>query len=218
MKMKEHILKILKIDFVTYNVKRFIFEKPKNYKFIPGQAVDISINNELKEEKRPFTFTSKNTDLVLELTIKKYDGMTKKFHELNPGDEIVIGEPFGTINYKGEGTFIAGGAGATPFIAIFRSLESNIGENRLIFSNKTKRDIIYEKELEDMFGENVKFLITNEKAEGYLNEKIDINFIKKEITQFNKYFYICGPPAFVLDIKNILIKLGAKEEKIIIEK
>jgi ferredoxin-NADP reductase len=218
MKMKEHTLKILKIDFVTYNVKRFIFEKPKNYKFVPGQAVDTSINNELRKEKRPFTFTSKNTDLVLELTIKKYDGITKKFHELNPGDEIVMGEPFGTINYKGEGTFIAGGAGVTPFIAIFRSLEGNIGENRLIFSNKTKRDIIYEKELEDMLGKNVKFLITDEKAEGYLNEKIDINFIKKEITQFNKYFYICGPPVFVLDIKNILIKLGAKEEKIIIEK
>jgi hypothetical protein len=89
MKVKEYKLKILKIDFVTHNVKRFIFEKPKNYKFIPGQAVDASINNELKGEKRPFTFTSKNDDLVLEFTMKRYDGMTKKFHELNPGDEIL---------------------------------------------------------------------------------------------------------------------------------
>lgn len=217
MKTKEYTLKILKIDFITYDVKRFIFEKPKNYKFIPGQAVDTSINNESKEEKRPFTFTSKNTDLVLELTIKRYDGMTKKFHELNPGEEIIIGEPFGTINYKGEGTFIAGGAGITPFIAIFRSLEGNIGENKLIFSNKTRRDIICEKELYEMFGENVKFLITDEKAEGYINERIDNNFIKKEINQFNKYFYICGPPAFVSDIKNTLIKLGADKNKIVVE-
>ena len=210
MKVKEYKLKILKIDFVTHNVKRFIFEKPKNYKFIPGQAVDASINNELKGEKRPFTFTSKNDDLVLEFTMKRYDGMTKKFHELNPGDEILIGEPFGTINYKGEGTFIAGGAGITPFLAIFRNLGDKIEGNKLMFSNKTRKDIICENELSYMFGDNVKFLITDEEMEGYVNGRIYENFLKKEITQFDQYFYICGPPTFVSEIKDNLIKLGAK--------
>jgi hypothetical protein len=217
MKVKEYKLKILKIDFVTHNVKRFIFEKPKNYKFIPGQAVDASINNELKGEKRPFTFTSKNDDLVLEFTMKRYDGMTKKFHELNPGDEILIGEPFGTINYKGEGTFIAGGAGITPFLAIFRNLGDKIEGNKLMFSNKTRKDIICENELSYMFGDNVKFLITDEEMEGYVNGRIYENFLKKEITQFDQYFYICGPPTFVSEIKDNLIKLGAKKERIITE-
>jgi ferredoxin-NADP reductase len=216
--MEEHILKILKIDFVTYNVKRFVVEKPENYKFIPGQATDVSINNELKEEKRSFTFTSKNTDLVLEFTIKRYDGITKKVHELKAGDEIIIREPFGTINYKGEGTFIAGGAGITPFLAIFRSLGENIGKNKLIFSNKTRRDIICERELAEMFGENVKFLVTDEKAKGYIHKRINRNFLKKEIIDFNQDFYICGPPDFVSGIKKILIKFGVKEERIITEK
>jgi ferredoxin-NADP reductase len=216
---KEYKVKILKIDFVTQDVKRFVFEKPKNYKFIPGQATDASINNkESKNEKRPFTFTSKNSDLVLEFTMKRHDGMTKKFHELNSGDEIVIGEPFGTISYKGEGTFIAGGAGITPFLAIFRNLGNKIGGNKLIFSNKTRKDIICESELAYIFGENVKFLITDEDVEGYINGRIYENFLKKEITQFDRYFYICGPPAFVTDIKSNLIKLGVKEEKIVTEK
>jgi ferredoxin-NADP reductase len=218
MATKEYKLKILKVDFVTHDVKRFIFEKPKNYKFIPGQAVDVSINNELKGEKRPFTFTSKNTDLVLEFTMKGYDGMTKKFHALNPGDEIIIGEPFGTINYKGEGTFIAGGAGITPFLAIFRDMGEKIGGNKLIFSNKTREDIIGERELHYMLRDNVRFIVTDEKVEGYFNERIDEGFLRKEINQFNQYFYICGPPAFVAEIKNNLIKFGAKESKIITEK
>ena len=219
MKNKEYTLKMLKIDYVTYNVKRFIFEKPKNYKFIPGQATDASISNkESKNEKRPFTFTSKNSDLVLEFTMKRYDGMTKKFHELLAGDEIIIGEPFGTISYKGEGNFIAGGAGITPFIAIFRNLGEGIGRNKLIFSNKTHKDIIYEGELSNIFGENVKFLLTDEKVEGYINKRIDENLLKEEIKMFNQYFYICGPTAFVSDVKSNLIKLGAKEGKIIIEK
>jgi ferredoxin-NADP reductase len=217
MKTKEYISKILKIDILTPDVKRFIYEKPKNYEFIPGQAVDASINNEFKDEKRPFTFTSKNSDLVLEFTMKRYGGMTKRFHELNPGDEIIIGKPFGSISYKGEGTFIAGGAGVTPFIAILRSLEGNMGENKLIFSNKTRKDIIYENELVEKLGKNVKFLLTDEKIEGYTNRRIDDSFLKEEIKQFNQYFYICGPPAFVLDIKNILIKLGADKKNIVVE-
>jgi hypothetical protein len=214
----KYIVKILKKDVVSHDVKRFIFEKPKGYKFIPGQATDASINtNKFKSEKRPFTFTSKNTDLVLEFTMKMYDGLTKNFHELNPGDEIIIREPFGSIHYEGEGVFIAGGAGITPFIAIFRNLNDNLGKNKLIFSNKTRKDIIYELELSEILGANVKFLVTDENTKEYINEKIDRSFLKKEIDNFNQYFYICGPPSFVSDIKKDLIELGAKKERIIIE-
>jgi ferredoxin-NADP reductase len=41
---------------------------------------------------------------------------------------------FGAIEYKGEGVFIAGGAGVTPFIAILRQLqaENKIANNKLI--------------------------------------------------------------------------------------
>jgi ferredoxin-NADP reductase len=45
--------------------------------------------------------------------------------------------------------FIARGAGVTPFISIFRYLRSKaeIGSNKLIFANKTKADIILERNL-----------------------------------------------------------------------
>jgi ferredoxin-NADP reductase len=212
------IVKIMKINFIIHNVKSFIIQKPKNYNFIPGQATEVSINNELKKEKRPFTLTSTNEDLVLEFTIKRYDGITSKIHELKSGDELIIREPFGSIHYEDKGVFIAGGAGITPFLSIFRSLKKEIEGNKLIFSNKKNEDLICERELQARFGENVKFLLTDEKREGYSNERIDEGFLKREIKNFNQYFYICGPPAFVQDIKKDLIKLGVKEDKIIFEK
>ena len=102
--------KILKTEFVTHNVKRFILEKPKGFKFIPGQATDISINlPKWKGEKRPFTFTSLNDDSFLEFTIKSYpehNGVTKKLHVLKSGDELIIDDVWGTINYKGKGVFV----------------------------------------------------------------------------------------------------------------
>lgn len=219
--VEEYIVKILKMDFETHNVKRFIVEKPEKYTFIPGQATDVSINNlRFGNEKRPFTFTSKPDDPVLEFIIKKYpNGITEKIHELRTGDELILDEAFGYFEYKGDGVFIAGGTGITPFLGIFRSLESEeIKKNKLFFSNKTHKDIICERELNDIFGENTVFLLTDEKRKGYLNKKINKSFLKKTITDFSKYFYICGPTSFVESIKKSLIELGINQEKIIVEK
>ncbi|HEY4198770.1 MAG TPA: hypothetical protein VGM63_24690, partial [Mucilaginibacter sp.] len=59
--MDKHIVKILKTNFVTHNVKRFVVERPTGYEFVSGQACDIAINKtRLEEELRPFTFTCTN--------------------------------------------------------------------------------------------------------------------------------------------------------------
>ena len=213
-------------EFVTHDVKRFIVEKPKDYDFIPGQATEISINKpNLKNKKRPFTFTSLNNDLVLEFTIKIYNdhnGVTKELGKLNSGDELIIGDPFGTINYKGKGVFIAGGAGITPFIAILRNLKNQekLKENKLIFSNKTSKDIILEKELKNMFEKNLILILTqelNKENQDYQYMRINENFLKNNIKDFNQNFYICGPKKFVEDIKNYLKKLGAKIQALVFE-
>ena len=63
--------------------------------------------------------------------------------KLKKGDELTVGEVYGAIQYKGKGTFLAGGAGITPFIAIFNFLreKSQLNGNSLIFANKTEKDI-----------------------------------------------------------------------------
>ena len=218
--MKQKV-KILMIEFLTHNIKRFIVEKPENYKFIQGQATEISINkSNWEDKKRPFTFTSLNKDLVLEFMIKRYiehGGVTNELHKLKSGDELILRDVWGTINYKGPGFFIAGGTGINPFIAIFRQLqeENKLGDNKLIFSNKTSEDIILEKELKNMFKDKLILTLTEEKKENYRYGRINEEFLKKYITDFNQNFYICGPRKFTRDIKEILEKLEIKS--IIIE-
>src|SRR5579872_3424911 len=111
--MEKHIVKVLKTHFVTHNVKQFDIEKPAGYTFIPGQATDVSINKPgLEEELRPFTFTALNDWDHLQFTIKCYtdhDGITKKLLDVNAGDELIIHDVWGAINYKGSGLFVAGG-------------------------------------------------------------------------------------------------------------
>jgi hypothetical protein len=220
----EHVVKILSIKMVTHDVKQYRIEKPQNYRFIPGQATEVSINlPEWREEKRPFTFTCLNDQPFLEFTIKSYrdhDGVTHQLDKLKVGDELIIRDVWGAISYEGEGYFLAGGAGITPFIAILRELYSKkqMGNNKLFFSNKTKDDIILKEELQEMLGPNVVFILTHESPEKEKGKRINREFLLENVGSFDKHFYICGPDKMVADLNEVLVQLGAKAESVVFEK
>jgi ferredoxin-NADP reductase len=220
----EEIVKILSIRNVTHNVRSYQIAKPDNYRFEPGQATDVSINKEKwKEERRPFTFTALNEWPYLEFTIKSYhdhDGVTNELYQLQPGDELIIRDVWGAISYKGEGYFIAGGAGITPFIAILRQLhkENKINSNQLFFSNKTSADIILKEELDEILGANAHYIITKEENPLYKKGPVNKDFLIREGADFTRPFYICGPDKMVADIARILTELGANPDTVVFEK
>lgn len=219
-----YTVKILDITTVTHDVKCFKIEKPAGYRFTPGQATDVAINKPgWENEKRPFTFTCLSNEEYLEFTIKRYadhQGVTNQLHQLEAGDELVIEDAWGAIQYRGEGYFIAGGAGITPFIAILRQLhkENKLQGNTLFFSNKTAADIIYEQELSSILGKEAVFLLTKETKKGYRNEYINDSFIQQNIASFDKNFYVCGPDPMVQSITSILEKMGASTDTVVFEK
>jgi ferredoxin-NADP reductase len=219
-----HTVTLLMTEFVTHDVKRFLVSKPQDFSFVPGQGVELAINRPgLTEDAHPFTPTSLTQDRILEFTIKGYaqhDGLTKKLHDLSAGDELLLSEPFGTIAYRGAGTFIAGGAGITPFIAIFRDLAANkkLDRHGLIFSNKTPADVICEKEFRHYLGERCILTCTQTSAPGYENRHIDMAFLKEKITDFSQHFYVCGPKKFVGNVNDALKDLGARPDALVFER
>ena len=227
----EYIVKILKIQIVTHDVYQYTLTKPDGYSFIPGQATLVGINKpNWSDIRHPFTFTSLNTDKELQFTIKSYDtklhpnhsGMTAMLPTLTVGDELIIEEPWGTINYQGTGVFIAGGAGITPFIAIFRDLhkKKQISDNILIYSNKKEEDIIYHQELIEIFKDNPNNLIltlTREENSKYLYGRVDSKFLTNHIKNIKTNFYICGPREMKTQLISDLNKLGADSQSIVFE-
>ncbi len=221
--MEKFIVRILNIEQVTHDVKRFHVEKPVGYSFIPGQATEVSINTpELKEEKRPFTFTCLNDDPFLEFIIKIYpshNGVTNELNKLVPGDELIIRDVWGAINYIGKGIFIAGGAGITPFIAIIRDLNAKkeLEGNKLLFANKTKADIILENELKTMMGNSFVNILSEEDTKDYHHGFITKEFLEKQIDNFHNQFYVCGPQPMIDMVLKQLDELGADKESVTIE-
>ena len=221
--MEQHIVKIISVDHVTHDVLRFKTEKPVNFNFKPGQASRISINKEgWEKKKRSFTFTNLPEDDHLEFVIKTYpshEGVTNELLTLKAGNQLIVHEVWGSIAYKGEGVFIAGGAGVTPFISILRHLhgKKELGNNRLLFANKTLADIIYNDEFKDMLGQNFINILSQEEAEGFEHGWITEEFLKKHDINDYKYVYLCGPKPMMENIEGQLLKLNIKEDAIIKE-
>ncbi|NNE31224.1 MAG: flavodoxin reductase [Winogradskyella sp.] len=218
-----HHITLKKIELVTHNVLRLVTDKPQGYSFTPGQATELAINREgFKTKKRPFTFTSLPDDQELEFTIKMYpshNGVTDELGTLKVGDELIIGDAWGAINYKGPGTFIAGGAGITPFIAILKDLErkDSLQQNTLLFSNKKEKDIIYKANLESWLGQDVFFVLSEEQKDNYTNGHIDKAYLADKNIDISKYVYLCGPPPMMEAVTADLYALGLPKSHLITE-
>ncbi len=221
--METYKVKVLDAEFINYNVKRFILEKPEGYSFVPGQCAQLAINKPgWDTTSRSFSFTNLMDQNYLEFLIKIYPqnkGMSFEMGKTNAGAEMLLTAPFGAISYKGPGVFLAGGAGVTPFIAIIRQLykQNQLRGNKLIYSNNTVEDVILFQELQKMLKTDLIPFFSHENKIGFGYNRIDRNFLIAAIKDFSQFFYICGPKTFVSDISKMLLDLGANAESLVVE-
>lgn len=221
--MEKHFVQIKSIKKITHDVVSIKTDKPRNYVFVPGQATEISLNKDgWQDEKRPFTFTSLPCDDHLEFTIKTYpshNGVTHQLLYTKVNEELILHEVFGTIEYKGEGVFIAGGAGVTPFISIFKQLQKvhQINNNKLIFANKTKDDIILNDYFRELLGNNFINILSEEEIENYYNGRITKEFLAEHIGNINQKFYVCGPEPIMDAVEEQFMSLHINPASIVKE-
>lgn len=219
----EHRILLKKIEHVNHNVVHLITEKPSDYNFVPGQATELSIDKDgFRKEKRPFTFTSLPEDDELEFTIKVYPshkGVTNELQHLKVGDHLLIGDSWGAINYKGKGSFIAGGAGITPFIAILKDLKykGELSGNKLFFSNHKEKDIIYKNNLEEWLGEDLHFTLSKENRDAYNKGHINKELLQKYNLEISKPVYLCGPPQMMDNVTSDLYEMGLPKSLLVTE-
>ena len=216
-------VKLVSIGHVTHDVLEITTEKPAGITYVPGQAADISINKPgWEQEMRAFTFTSLPDSDYLGFTIKTYPsrhGVTEQLLSLSEGDELIIHGVFGDIAYKGEGLFIAGGAGITPFIAILKQLEKEhkIGNNKLLFANKTEADIILKDKFRQLLGDNFINVLSDENNASYRQGYITADLIEQCTDRHTVYFYLCGPDPMMQAVEKQLASLGIANSAIVKE-
>lgn len=218
--MGDRQVEIMKINRLSEKVLIVYTTKPKGYGYTPGQAARISIDQfKWRNEGRYYAFAGVPGDDYLQFLVKpkfREEHVTRKIAGLQIGDGLLLSEPVGNLEYKGEGTFIAGGVGITPFISIFKQLEQNgkLGKNKLIYANKLETDILFKDELEMTLGNkfiNILKEKTGHYAQGYISEA----FLKRHAVSLDKYFYICGPATMVGTVERHLKDLGVYTNQIV---
>ncbi|KAA8609751.1 flavodoxin reductase [Salipiger aestuarii] len=221
-------LTIRTVEQVTHDTQKITFDKPEGFDFEPGQAAHIALDRDgWRDTWKSFTMTSLPGKDGVEFVIKSYpedaeghDGVTARIADLKPGDTMIYKDVWGAIDDEGDGVFIAGGAGVTPFIAILRKKLEKTGTldgNTLIFSNKSERDIILRDDFDKMPGLKTVYLVTDEPDSPLYRGQIDAALLKQHVSPDRDTCYVCGPSPMLDDISADLKSFGVPEDRIVTE-
>ena len=217
---KEAIYKVVEVNSKK-ELNEFVFAsvgKPLEYR--SGQFIFVRFYNEnLSSESHPFSIASKTNDPNIKIVVKNLGDFTSRLNNIKIGDKVALEGPYGRFHCVGDGVsnevWIAGGIGITPFIGLAEEIkDKNIGHKiDLYYSVKTKDELIAADNFKDIEKHNKNFRffpwITTES--GYITlDKI----IERSGDIKDSEIYICGPPAFKKSLKETMINMGIKENKI----
>ena len=107
--------------------------------------------------------------------------------------------------------------GKIILVVAYLKSKNLIGNNKLIFANKTKGDIILAHEFKKLLGKNFINILSDEKTDEYAHGQITQGFLKAHISDSTKNVYICGPPPMMKAIEKQLANLKIDEKLIIKE-
>lgn len=211
----------------TYNVKSFRFPSISSLNYKAGQYMFVTLKIGDQEARKPFSISNSPTEKGYVEFTKKLTGhpFSNRLDALKVGDAVKIDAPFGNFTFEGEYErigLLSGGVGITPLRSICKfctDMKFNT-EVTLLYGNRTDADIVFRQDLERMQrqNDNLKLVFTLAEPEtnweGYAGN-IDAEMIRKEIPGYlETMFYVCGPPAMVHAMENLLKALNVPVENV----
>lgn len=211
---------VLEIIPRAANVKSFRFRAGKDVEFQAGQFFFLTIKVQDKEETKPFSFSNSPTEkgyveFTKRITTSAY---SQALDKMLPGDKARLRLPSGSFTLD-EGykkiAFLSGGIGITPIRSMCRfAADKGLPVDIvLLYGNNRQEDIIFRRDLDEMtkINRNMRVVYTLTAADinretwpgriGY----IDARMIKEEIPDYKeRVFYLCGPPAMVGSLRDML--------------
>lgn len=195
------------------------------FSFRPGQFVLMRfLNNRLNRQVRAYSISSCPQDKFLALTVKKIGSFSSALHNLKIGGKVKISPPQGSF-YPQKSmknlVFLAAGVGIAPFYSLIKSfyLQGASEKITLFYSNRTKKEIIFFKELNEIAQDwpsfKIIYLLTREKIKDEKFKeccRLNTKILKKYLKNLKgKHYFICGPIEFVNDLCKELKRAGVKE-------
>lgn len=220
---------------LTKDTVLFNFGKIDKFFFTPGQYLEWTLdhkNADSRGNRRYFSIASSPQE-ELQLLVKFYTpSSTFKQHLLSLpiGGSLVASHLAGDFILPKDTTkplaFIAGGVGIAPFRSMIEEIieRQHMVDIVILFANKTKDDILFEKTFERALTLGVKttYVLTDKECvpAGFKGEvgHIDEERIKKVIPDFAKRtFYISGPQLMVQSFEKVLENVGIPKRRTVVD-
>jgi propane monooxygenase reductase subunit len=220
-------------DPVTHDLRHLVLRMVSpdtDFKFFPGQYVDISVPG--TDEVRSFSManTSARESGQLEFIIKVYpDGLFSEYldKQLKVGDRLTVTGPYGVFTLRdapdSDLIFVGGGAGMAPILCLLRSMaERGIDRKAVYYYGARRRgDLFFEHELRalEQTIPNFRYVpaLSDEDWEGENGLITDV-VSRSEPALAKAHGYICGPPPMVEAAVPLLTRLGIPEKHVYYDK
>ena len=218
---------VLDIVDETPRVKTLLLKLPDFTKYLPGQHVDVRLTaDDGYQAQRSYSIASAPEDKHVALTVERIeDGEVSPYltDEVRKGDKFEMRGPIGryfvwTVKLDGPLFLIGGGSGVVPLMAMLRHRAAHASNTpaKLVYSSRTRSDIIYRDELDRLAARNdglaVAHTLTREQPAGWRGHTGRIDRAMLAEAGFaagqRPNIFICGPTGFVETAANALIAIG----------
>jgi ferredoxin-NADP reductase len=220
------IADVEEIRVETPRAKTFRLRLPMWMPHLPGQHYDVRLTApDGYRAERSYSIASSPLDEgVVELTIDRLDGgeVSSYFHDvLVEGDQVEVRGPFASyFVWRGEEPvlLIGGGSGVVPLVCMLRHRRRTQPDlpMRLIYSARTRREVLYADEL----GDDAIVALTRE-LEGVPVEglsRVQIGRIFPGLVAAEAFdsglAFVCGSDRFVEPMTSMLLTAGYSPDRI----
>jgi ferredoxin-NADP reductase len=232
--MPIHLIKLLDHENIARQTVAYRFEKPAGFTFIPGQYGGLTLTHEsalaIPQSTRRFSLLSAPHDPFIAIATRLQPSPYKAALQTLPiGGVAKFAGPTGRFvlddNEQTPAVLIAGGIGITPFYSMIRDhlYRGSTRPITLFYGNESREDAPYLDELLSLAKRHPTFqcipCLSQPTSDwpferGWINDAL----IKKYVLQmFLPHYYVCGSPAMVTALHEILQMLEIAEDHIHIE-
>ena len=219
---------------VAEGTMAFHFEKPLDFRFVPGQFADLTLidppETDAEGNRRTFSIASAPHEEGLMFATRMRDTAFKRVLRTLPiGAELHLEGPFGMMTLDEEESrptvFLAGGIGITPF----RSMILDAVRRKwarplwLFYSNRRPEDAPFLGELAEIQKDNPNYKLIatmtdpEKSRQTWTGESgyIDIAMLRKHLGEVTSaIYYTAGPPAMVAAMLGMLGMGGVQMNQI----
>jgi ferredoxin-NADP reductase len=201
---------------------------------LPGQHADVRLTaDDGYRAERSYSIASPPEMPGVELTVDRLDdGEVSPFltDQVQPGDTIELRGPIGgyfvwAASERERPLFlIAGGTGVVPLMCMLRHrrLSGSVIPTALLYSCRTREDVVYHAELTGLAREDPRFTLlitlTRDSAPGWSGRvgRIDLPAVEALVEDLGGVVdsFVCGPDGFVEAAAALVLQSGQPRDAI----